>query len=265
MQPNLAAHAMWRADLPDTHASAGRHGCRRLGRRRRRACRRLRSRGGCRFGGFFLGLALLAWHRLFGIVALRALENARGVEETHDAIRRLRAFSHPRLHFFQIELQPLGLFLRQQRIEIAEALDETAVTRRAAVGDNDVIERPLFCSSARHTDHERHWLPFIAPKSVTSSSPLRADREVREISACRPVVRGDSAAGPACSAAGRLRPAFLAAIRRAFFWQARPSAPGSACRRQARACWRARPWVRASLRPWPSSCPPWCDAFSGAG
>ena len=36
------------------------------------------------------------------------------------------------LHLVEIELEPLGLFLRQQRIEIAEPLDEAAVARASA-------------------------------------------------------------------------------------------------------------------------------------
>ena len=108
-------------------------------------------------GRFFLGLALLARHRLFGIVALGALHDAGGVEEAHHPVRRLRAFGDPGLGLLEVPLQPIGLFLRQQRIEITEPLDETAVAGAAAVGDHDVIERPLLGAGAGHADNERHF------------------------------------------------------------------------------------------------------------
>src|SRR5262245_31667293 len=73
----------------------------------------------------FLGeaLALLARDRLFRVVALLALGDAGGIEETHHAIRRLRALGDPGLHLVHVEHQALGLFLRQQRIEVAETFD----------------------------------------------------------------------------------------------------------------------------------------------
>jgi hypothetical protein len=42
-----------------------------------------------------------------------------------------------------VELHALGRILRQQRIVGAELLDEAAVARVAAVGDDDPIIRPL--------------------------------------------------------------------------------------------------------------------------
>ena len=103
------------------------------------------------------GLALLARDRPLRIVALLALGDAGGVEEAHHAVGRLRALDHPGLDLVQVELEPLLLVLRQQRIEIAEPLDEAAVARRAAVGGDDVIERPLLGSGAGHTDDDWHW------------------------------------------------------------------------------------------------------------
>src|SRR6185437_1655764 len=109
-------------------------------------------------GGFFgLRFAFLARDRLFRIVALLALQNAGGVEEARDAVGRLRALLHPGLHFVEIELEPLGLFLRQQRIEMPEPFDETAVARATRVGDDDMIDRPLLGSGAGHANDERHF------------------------------------------------------------------------------------------------------------
>ena len=121
--------------------------------------------------------SLLARHCLLGIVALLALQYPGGVEKTHHAIRRLRALRHPGLGLFQIEFQPLGFFLRQQRIEMAETFDETAVARRAAVGDDDVIERPLLGAGARHTNNERHFGPSFCHSgpSVARSPSISAD------------------------------------------------------------------------------------------
>src|SRR3974390_3704733 len=79
--------------------------------------------------GRFLGLrlALLTRDRLLWIAAWFALDDAGRVEEAHDAVRRLRALLHPALNLFEIELEPFGPFLRQQRIEEAEPLDKAAV------------------------------------------------------------------------------------------------------------------------------------------
>src|SRR6185437_10749655 len=113
-------------------------------------------------GGLFgVGLALLARHRLLGIAARLALGDAGLVEEAHDAVGRLRALLHPRLHLLEVELEALFLVLRQQRIVIAEPLDEAAVARRARVGEDDMIEWALLGAGARHADDERHLIvPF---------------------------------------------------------------------------------------------------------
>src|SRR5262245_64484573 len=83
--------------------------------------------------GFGLRLALLARYGLLRVVALLALLDAGGVEETHHAIRRLRALGEPGLDLVHIELQPCLAVLRQQRVEVAETLDEAAVARKARV------------------------------------------------------------------------------------------------------------------------------------
>src|SRR5436190_4700321 len=159
--------------------AARRTGQRRCGRSRRPTCLLLRA--ACRDGplpgrsvglglGFGLGgvgdllllfaggLALFARQRALRVVALLALGDAGGVEEAHHAVGRLRALDHPSLDLVHVELEPLFLVLRQQRIVIAEALDEAAVARRAAVGGDDVIERPLLGSGAGHADNDWHWV-----------------------------------------------------------------------------------------------------------
>src|SRR6185312_9229566 len=137
------------------------------------------SAGGRRLGGLFgLRLALLARHGLFRIAARLALGDAGLVEEAHHAIGRLRALLHPGLHLLEVELEALFLVLRQQRIVIAETLDEAAVARRARVGEHDVIERALLGAGARHADDERHLrVPFLRVSdgykfSVTRTRPL---------------------------------------------------------------------------------------------
>jgi len=52
---------------------------------------------------FGVGLALLARHGLFRIVAGFALLDAGGIEETRDAIRGLRALGHPGLDLVHVE------------------------------------------------------------------------------------------------------------------------------------------------------------------
>src|SRR5215468_9043596 len=86
------------------------------------------------------------------IVALLALHHPRLVEKTKHPVGRQRALGEPSLDLVEVELEALGLVLRQQRIEIAEPLDEAAVARRTAVRDHDVIDRPLFGPGAGEPD-----------------------------------------------------------------------------------------------------------------
>src|SRR4029077_10930293 len=91
-------------------------------------------------GGFSAGFAFLARDRLLGIVARLTLADALGVEEAHDAVRRLGAFGEPALDLLEVDLEALLVLLRQQRIEKSEPLDETTVARRPAVGHDDRSE-----------------------------------------------------------------------------------------------------------------------------
>src|SRR6185436_20927163 len=76
-------------------------------------------------------LRLLLRLRLLGIVVLDVLEHARIREEAVDAIGRGRALGEPRLRLVEIELEPVGMILRQQRIVITDSIDEAAVARAA--------------------------------------------------------------------------------------------------------------------------------------
>ena len=141
-----------------------------------RCCTGGRSRSRRGLGGFLLRLALFARHRFFRIVALRPFHHAGSVEKAHHPVRRLRALGHPRFDLVQIELQPFRFVLRQQRIEITQPLDEAAVARRAAIGDDDVIDRPLLGAGASHANDDRHvLLSFLAMGqccSVTRTRPF---------------------------------------------------------------------------------------------
>src|SRR5882672_2363140 len=110
---------------------------------------RLRLRGG--FGG---GLALLARHGLFRVVAGGALDDTSRIQEARHAVRRLRALGEPGLDLVHVELQPRLIVLRQQRIEMAETLDETAVAGKTRVGDDDVIDRTLLGACASEADDD---------------------------------------------------------------------------------------------------------------
>src|SRR6202012_4708244 len=91
-----------------------------------------------------------------GIVALLALLDAGGIEETHHAVRRLRALGEPRLHLVHVELEAGFIVLGPQRIEMAETLDEAAVARKARVGGDDVIDGTLLGARAREADNDWH-------------------------------------------------------------------------------------------------------------
>src|SRR5256885_4246575 len=90
-------------------------------------CRWCALRRGLGGGGFGGRLALLARHRLLRIAVRLALLDAGGIEKAHHAIRWLRALRDPGLDLLEVELQPLGIVLRQQRVEVAEPLDEAAI------------------------------------------------------------------------------------------------------------------------------------------
>src|SRR5205085_12212486 len=108
--------------------------------------------------GFGSGLALLARHGLFRVVARGALDDAGGIEEAGDAVGRLRALGEPGLHLVHVELEARFVVLRQQRIEMAETLDEAAVAGKARIGSDDVIDRALLGAGAGKADNNGHWV-----------------------------------------------------------------------------------------------------------
>src|SRR5215208_7399947 len=105
-------------------------------------------------GGFGVGLAFLARHRLFRVVARRAFGHAGGIEKTRHAVRWLGALGEPGLDLVHVELQPRLAILWQQRIEVAETLDEAAIAGKARVGDDDVVDRTLLGPCASKADND---------------------------------------------------------------------------------------------------------------
>src|SRR5215471_1656895 len=132
----------------------------------RSICRRgrrlwFRSCSGRLGGGFRFGLALLAGKRPLRVVARGALAYAGSVKETQDAIGRRCPLGKPALGLLEVELNPVRVFLRQQRVEIAEPLDETPVTRITAIRHHDVINGPLLDTDAGHPDFQGHLMSFL--------------------------------------------------------------------------------------------------------
>src|SRR5262249_53873410 len=96
-------------------------------------------------------LSLLAGDRPGGGVALVPWHPPGLIKKAQAWVGRQRPLGEPRLRLVKIELEALGLVLGQQRIEIAEPLDEAAIARRAAVGNHDVIERALLRAGTGET------------------------------------------------------------------------------------------------------------------
>ena len=68
----------------------------------------------------------------------------------------LRADAKPMLDAVFVQQQPVGMLVRQHRVVAAQLLDEAAVTRAAAVGDDDVVVRALLGASAGEADLQTH-------------------------------------------------------------------------------------------------------------
>src|SRR4029077_19702959 len=98
-----------------------------------------------------------------------ALGNAGSVEETHHAVGRLRALGEPGLDLVHVELQPRLIVLWQQRIEMAETLDEAAVARKARIGGDDVIDRTLLGACASKADNNWHLVLLQKLKCCSSA------------------------------------------------------------------------------------------------
>ena len=80
-----------------------------------------------------------------------------GQEFVH-AIRRHRALGDPGLGGIQVQLDAVGMIRRQQRIVEADLLDEAAVARIAAVGDDDVLVRTLLGAATGKTNAKSHCI-----------------------------------------------------------------------------------------------------------
>ena len=107
------------------------------------------------------GLDGSPWNEELILQRYELLYEAGLVEEAHHPVGRRRALDEPRLDLVEIELESILGVLGDQRIEIAEPLDEAAVARRARVGNDDMIERTLLCARAGETDDERHLQFFL--------------------------------------------------------------------------------------------------------
>src|SRR5690606_8955003 len=110
-------------------------------------------------GGFFSGTLFLgafeslgAGLALFGVVAGFALQKAGGIEETLDAIGRLGAVLEPVGDTLAIDHDALFVALFQHLVVRTDALDDAAVTRRAGVGDDDVVVGALLGAGASQAD-----------------------------------------------------------------------------------------------------------------
>ena len=68
-----------------------------------------------------------------------------------DPVGRLRALANPVIDAFEVDAQIL-LRLLAERIEKSQSLDVPPVPTIPAVGDDEVIKRPLFRARARKTN-----------------------------------------------------------------------------------------------------------------
>src|SRR5262249_55805164 len=154
-------------------------------------------------GGFGLSLALLARHGLFRVVARLALGNTGGIEEAHHAVRRLCAFGEPSLYLVHVQLEPTLIVLRQQRIEMAETLDESAIPRKTRVRRDHVIDRTLLGARTSEADDDWHWVllqsssSFAIRHSRVHCARTRKLTRFLVISSC-PGGRRGQAASPCC-------------------------------------------------------------------
>src|SRR5690606_1583085 len=103
--------------------------------------------------GAFLGL--LAGLALLRVVRGFPLHQAFGGEQARDAVGRLGALLQPVLDALDLQDRAVRIVLLQQRVEGAHLLDEAAVARRMAVGDDDRVVRAPLGAAAGETSLQR--------------------------------------------------------------------------------------------------------------
>ena len=101
-------------------------------------------------------LAFSPGTRLVRVVARGALADAGGIEEAGDAVRRLGADRQPVRDALVEQLDALRAVLGEERIIGADLLDEAAVARGAAVGDDDAVIRTLLGAATGQTNCNCH-------------------------------------------------------------------------------------------------------------
>src|SRR5262249_18832029 len=91
--------------------------------------------------GAFLGL--LAGLALVRVAAGLPLDEALLGELARDAVGGLGALLQPLLDPLDLEADPVGIVLVEQRVVGADLFDEAAVARAVTIGDDDRIVGPL--------------------------------------------------------------------------------------------------------------------------
>src|SRR5262249_61810298 len=86
-------------------------------------------------------------------------------------VRWSSALRKPFLGLFDIDLQPVGMILGQQRIVITELRDEAAIARRTGFRHDNRIMRPLLSAAAGQSDLQRHAsLPLLSVRKAIDLS-----------------------------------------------------------------------------------------------
>ena len=90
------------------------------------------------------------------VVGGRTLLDAGLVEQAGNAVGRLGANAEPVLHAVFDQTHAVGVVLGQQRVVGADLLEVLAVTRGAAVGDDDLVVGALLGTATRQPQGNRH-------------------------------------------------------------------------------------------------------------
>src|SRR5690554_3241627 len=85
---------------------------------------------------------------------------ARLLDQLRHALGRLGALADPVVGALEVDLQR-NFLTGSHRVEETQTLNEATIARIAAVGDNDLIERPLFRTATCKTNRNHAFrLPF---------------------------------------------------------------------------------------------------------